>query len=347
MIRSRCTTRLAGALATIAALTFSPGVMAQVGGTPGVRDLSAVQVSARESGPRIWKFVRGQTQILVLGTIHTTSRDVEFSPFALQEALHQSDVVLGSPGVVVGEGVGLLRGLTLWPSIRKTKYLPNGQHLADVVPADVYATWQQLKATYLGKDRSVERMLPMYAAWQLHEAMQEKLKFSDGLQARALVIDIAETRRIARLDARYRMAIKEPRHAVQQFQVPPERDVECFRSTLAAIEDAPAAYPALTDAWRHGDVDGMQAALGSYQFPDYCWAALTNDAIARQQGVALDAQTRAAWSAALRKAIAAGGTIFTTAPVSDVLAESGRIRWLMDEGFRQPAPASDAAPSQR
>lgn len=304
-------------------------------------DLSTVNVSAADASPHVWEFKKGHVRVFVLGTIdYAVQRSSHPAP-KIKNAIQQSGVVLGSPGVVIGEGIGLLRGLSLWPSIRKSRYLPDGKHLADVVPPDLYVSWRRLKNSYLGGNADVERMLPMYAAWKLHQAMLGKAGLQEGSQVRPSVAELAEKQGIEVLDARYHLLIKDPKRAVQQFDVPQQQDLECFRSTLATIETAPDAFSALNDAWQNGDVDRMAVTLASYRFPDHCWATLTNQAIARQQGIRLDQEMREAWSDALRKGMASSNTLFMTAPVSDLLNQTGRIDWLKGEGFRAASTSTD------
>lgn len=328
----------------VVTLTFAPAAMAQAARVDPVRELAPVQVSTSTSGPYVWEFSRAGKRVLVLGTVLASSQSVDYVPDRIERAVGESDVVLGSPGVVVGEGIGLLRGLTLWSSIRNARYLPASQRLVDVMPPDLYGSWQRLKLHYLGDDAQVERMLPMYAAWRLHEAMLKKTGLSDDSQVRPPIARLAAKRGIPILDAQFHMPIGQPKRAIQQFRVPAEQDLDCFRSALAAIEAIPHASAPLMDAWASGDVTAMISSLASYRYPDYCWARLTNEAIARQQGISLDDEMRDAWHSALNKALGTGDVIFTTAPVSDLVTRTGRVRWLVDAGFRQTDPVPDDEP---
>lgn len=322
----------------------SQGVIAQQTTPPSVTELPAVNVSDADTGPHVWEFSNGPVRVLMLGTIDHARLSAGDPAPDVRNAIQQSGVVLGSPGVVIGEGIGILRGLSLWPSIRKSKYLPEGKQLADVVPPDLYASWRQIKSLYLGENADVERMMPMYGAWKLHEAMLTKRGLRGGNQGRSLIAELAQKHSIDMLDARFHLVIKDPKRAVQQFQVPQQQDVECLRSTLASMQTSPLAFDELSDAWSRGDVAKMTATLASNRFPDFCWVALTDQAIARQQGVLLDSEMRDAWVAALRKGMATSNTIFMTAPVSDLLNQTGRIAWLTGEGFRPALTSPDEQP---
>lgn len=121
--------------------------------------------------------------------------------------------------------------------------------MADVLPADLYASWHRLKAIYIGKDQHVERMLPMYGAWRLYEAMLKKTGLSDESLVRPPIASLASRQRIPLVDARYHLLIKDPKRAIQEFSVPRGQDLACLRSTLAAID---AVHQASSHCWTRG-----------------------------------------------------------------------------------------------
>jgi len=47
----------------------------------------------------------------------------------------------------------------------------------------------------------------------------------------------------------------------------------------------------------------------------------------------LDEQVRKAWLSALSQAAREHVVVFTTAPVADIVRDTGRIRWLLDAGY--------------
>lgn len=297
------------------------------------QDLQRVTVSAADSGPHIWEYRRGSNRVLVLGVVFPEPKNIDFIPNTIEKAIGASGAVLGSPGVIVGEGVGLWRTLTLWPSIRKAKYLPEGKYLADVLPAQTQPRWKALKDAYLGKDRDVEHMLPMYAGWKLYEALLDKEGIERKSSIAPMVEHVARTDRIEIIDTKFHLKINDPKTAVREFAIDPQADLACLDSTMSGVETLPAVARELADAWSGGDVPAMEALLDKHTLIPQCWSSLTNEAIARQQGLDLNEQVRKAWFAALEQAGATHPVIFTTAQVADLLHGTGRIRWLLDAGY--------------
>jgi len=102
-------------------------------------DIAPVHVIGTHQGPPILEFVRDDATVMVLGQIFPVQKNIDIHTAILEQQVAVSQVILGSRGVVVGEGIGVLRGLALWPSIRKTRFLGDGQTLSDRVPAQDYS----------------------------------------------------------------------------------------------------------------------------------------------------------------------------------------------------------------
>lgn len=322
---------------------------AQALGTVGsdrVTNLDAVVISAADTGPHIWEYHRGDQRVLVLGAIYPVPTSLDFVPATIQKSIDASSVVLGSPGVVVGEGIGLVRGLTLWSSVRKSKYLPEGRTLSDVLSPEDYLRWTELKTRYLPGDRDVERMLPMYAGWKLYEAVLELSGLEHkNVSAMETVMTLARGKRIPVVDTKFHLVIRDPKRAVAEFAVDSEADQRCLRATLAGVESLPGLSQQLAKDWSDGNLEAMTAILNLKTLPVPCWSWLTNDAIARQQGEDLDQAVRESWIKAFRQAASSNKVVFTTAPVTDLVQGTGRIAWLLSQGFApvvaQSPPALD------
>jgi hypothetical protein len=335
--------RLLGSCCAFIVLLASAGRLgAQEPSAEDVTNLDAVVISAADAGPHVWEYQRGAQKVLVLGTIYPVPTSLDFVPATVQKSIDASSVVVGSSGVVVGEGIGLFRGLTLWSSVRKSKYLPVGRTLSDVLSPEDYRRWTGLKARYLSGNRDVERMLPMYAAWQLYEAVLERSSIEQRkVSAIETVMQLAKGKRIPVVDAKFHLAIRDPKRAIAEFAVDAEADQRCLRGTMDGIESLPGLSQQLARDWSDGNVEAMKATLDSNILPTPCWSWLTNEAIARQQGEDLDRAVRDAWIKALQEAARSNKVVFTTAPVTDVLRGTGRVAWLLSQGF---TPVTEASP---
>jgi hypothetical protein len=203
--------------------------------------LDRVVVSAANAGPHVWEYRSGNNRVLVLGAVFPEPRNLDFVPNTIKMAIGSSGVVLGPPGVVVGEDIGIFSALTLWPSVSKTKYLPGGGRLIDLLPPQTLQRWNVLKATYLPKDRDVERMLPMYAGWKLYEALLDREGIDGKSSILAMVKRVARTYRIDVLDAKFHLKITDPKSAVREFAIDPQADLACLESTMSGSRRYPTS----------------------------------------------------------------------------------------------------------
>lgn len=328
----------------LAALCLAPQLLSTTHAGDGAQPVTELPtVKADASGPPIWRFVRGDRTVLVLGTLQPLPRDVAFVDTGLQSALAASGAILGSEGVDIGADIGLFRGLTLWPSIRKTKLIEGGKRLADVVPAEDYRRWSELKARYLPGNDGVERLRPMYAAWQLYEAALSARGMAPGSPVSRQISSSARKLDLEIVDARYQVKVRNPKEAVTSFEVDREADLACFRRTLHDLEPWLDAAPAIADAWSRGDTATTSAILETTPRLGRCWARLTNEAIAQAEGVDAARAAREQWRAALERATREHPVLFTTLPLDELLDGQGSAQALQAAGFRLEAPAGGIA----
>lgn len=300
--------------------------------------LSPVEIRA-SSGPPMWKYVRDGKTLWVLGDLGVVRKGTKLNEAAVRQRVAESGAVLGNQGLVVGDNVGMFRALTLWPAIRRVQVSANGARLADLLPEDTYGRWQQAKTRYVGRDEDAERLRPMYAAFQLYRSALEDHGLSNADVAGSVVRDAAKANRIPVLDVRARLPIGDARKAVRMFEVSRQEDIDCLSETLDRIEPWLSSALPLADAWAAGDLADVRSAR-SRNPVRACWSSLTNNAIARGEGIQdLDAHVRNAWRDGLRRATAEHDVVFATIPLRDALDGTGLAEVLVREGFEvEPFP---------
>jgi hypothetical protein len=241
--------------------------------------------------------------------------------------------VLGGEGLVVGDNIGFFRAATLWPSIRRVQFNANAATLHDVLPAEMHARWAAMRDRY-SRDADDERLRPMYAALELYRAGAKAAGMTGGPDAGDAVERFAKRAGVDIVDARLRLPIDNPKQAVRAFDVPRRDDVACLAETLDHLETWRATAHARAEAWRSGDVAALRA-LRPEGTLSWCWATLTNEAIARQQGIDdLHVRVQSAWGDAMQRAVAAHDVVFATVPMGDLLDSTGLVAVLEREGFR-------------
>lgn len=324
------------ALGTGAAAANQP---AAAPASEAVRTLGTMVVNANQSGPAIWEFTRGSKKVWVLGTFPLLPERLKFNASAIEARIAQSGVVLGSPGLVVGADIGLFRGLTLWPSIHRAKFNPDNRSLRDVLSPGTYAKWKVARSRFLGNDEDADRLRPMYAAYELFKAAVEQTHASTDSAAGPVIERAAKKQSVPRADARFRLAIREPKDAVKQFNVSGTDDIRCLEETLDRIEQFIQTATIRGDAWASGDLSRLSEFLASGSELNFCWARLTNQAIGVQQGFTdIDRRVDARWLEELRTALAGHDTVFTTLAVKELIGATGLAAALQRDGFQMTAP---------
>lgn len=306
----------------------------QTGVPPGsVTDLPTISVAASKSPP-MWLFSKGGKKLVVLGTQVPLPRDGIVVKSEIDAYVRRSQAVLTGPGLRTGEDVGLFAGMMMLGSMRKAMRNPGDRTLSEVVPPDEYRRWLSLKAKYLGNDRGVEKLRPMYAAFKLYGAALKHSDLTETSKVGPIIVQSAEAIGLQREDARYNLPSHDLKATLKAFDVEPARDLACFTSTLEQLESYMQFAPAAADAWAVGDMVRYKLAEDGYVPLDGCWARLTNASIARSAGVsdpykAVDAT----WLAAVRRALAQHDVVFSTLPARDLVYQSGLAAALRAEGY--------------
>lgn len=304
--------------------------------------LPAVVVEARGATPPLVRYTRGGKVVWLLGGPGLLPKGASIDWSGAEARIAESDVLVGMRGLVLGENVGVFRALTLWPSIRRVRFNANDATLEDLLPPEAFAQWRVAQDRYLGGDRGNERLRPMYAAFELYRAALA----DTGLVEQDVASEVGRIARrhgVPMIDARARLSIAAPKKTVRAFDVPREADIRCLQDTLDRLDAYLPAARARGEAWLAGDFDVASAPSGRDSLTP-CWATLTNDTIARGEGVTdLDGFVRDAWRDRLHDAVAEHDVVFAMVPTRDLMEASGLVAALEQAGFRpestsQPMP---------
>lgn len=308
--------------------------------TRGVRrrDTNAAFSARRDGRPQVWLYRRGDKKVWILGTVTTIPRGTVFDASDIATKVAAAGAIVGAPGQVIGENVGVLRALSLWGSIRKEKLNKGGARLPEVLPPDTYSRWQLMKSRILGADNDMDRLRPMYAAYELFQAFSRQMGIGDTSPASVSLRQTAKDLGRDIIDARLHLPVSDARATVKAFEVSEHDDIACLERTMTAIDGLLARMPQLQDAWATGDLAALEDSVSRGAI-DYCWATLTNQAIAKSEGVTdLSAAMNATWFRTVHSALVEGETVFTLAPVRDLISRQGPVALLLQDGFVQEEP---------
>ncbi|HEU0307328.1 MAG TPA: TraB/GumN family protein, partial [Lysobacter sp.] len=191
---------------------------------------------------------------------------------------------------------------------------------------------------YIGRDGGVEKMRPIFAAFELYQAAIE----DSGLTGKRIVspvIDAAiKQHGIKRTTPQVKVKVKNPKAALKEFRSESLGDLECFDKMLRNLETDVGRMAERANAWAVGDVEALRALPLGDQY-QACQGALMQAAVAQKNGLGnADTEAGAAWISAAEAAIANNDVSFAVLPMSELLKADGYLSALQAKGYLVEAP---------
>lgn len=308
----------------------------------GLRLMDVVVVSGTQPGPGLWKVSREGRVMWVLGTLWPLPKRMEWNSLDVERRIAASGVVLLPPRVDIKAKGAALGGLFLLPSLMSARNNPGDEKLADVLPPADYARWTRLKATYLGRDRGVEKRRPILAAMDLRDKALDAHDLSQRDPVREVITRAAKRADVPVHRTRLTLEVEDAKAAVKEFAVRPLDDLECFRRTLDQVENDLGTLAQRANAWALGDIAQLQA-LTYTDNAKACTDALLQSGLGQSRGFAeLPARVQAAWLADAEKALATHPESFAVLSMAQVVGPSGYLALLQQRGYTVEAPGEEA-----
>lgn len=328
-------------LATLLGLTFLSGSgWAQEAVEPSAAPVQNILVVGQKPGPALWKVSKGDHVLWVFGTYSPLPQKMEWRSQQVENALAQSQELLGAPGSAMSVGwADSFNVLTAAPFMIGIKKNADGKHLEEVVPPDVYARWTQLKAKYIGNDNGIEEERPMFVADQLFAKAIRASGMDNGYGIQGRIEELAKNWKIKRTSTKVMLPLENPRAAVRDFKNARLEDIECFTKTIDRLESDLDAMKARANAWSLGNID----AIRTMNFPDQkqsCNAAIFDSKwMDGLKGSAnLQQRMKASWLTAAEKSLATNQSTFAMLPMSDLLNPDGLVAALRTKGYQIDEP---------
>lgn len=288
-------------------------------------------------GPGLWKVSKGDHVLWVFGMYAPLPEKMEWRSQQVEAIVAQSQEFLLPPGAHAN--IGFWRGLTLLPGLIGVKKNPDGATLRDILPADVYARWQPLKARYLGKDDGIERERPIFAAQTLYQAGLKQAGLTNSGAVRAKVDAIVRQHKVKTTETAIKLDIDNAARALSDFKKSALADTACFDKTLARLETDIEAMRVRANAWAKGDI----AAIRQLSYPDQdsaCDDAVLGADFVKNQPGWQNVKQRAqdAWLAAAERSIGSNDTSFAILGLAEILGPGGYLTALQARGYQVDSP---------
>jgi hypothetical protein len=332
-------------------------VAAPAEGVAAAKDdiVAEVLVSGEQPGPGLWRVVKDDHELWILGTHGPLPRKMTWRSKQVEDAISQSQELLTQGGVDVKPNIGLIRGLFLLPAVYGAAKNPDGAKLADLLPSEVYAQWAEVKKKYLGRDEGIERWRPTFAILQLRSKARAKSGFGDSGLVWDEVRKLARKHRVKIVSTEFQqeLRIEEPRKKLKQFAKVSFDDVDCFSKSVATVESDLETMRLRANAWATGDLTALralperdrmldcamilgEALLSGEISPD----AESTGMLKKMQTEMMQAQVNAdeKWLSMAKAALAKNESTFAVLPIAKLLKAEGPLDHLRADGYVIEAP---------
>lgn len=305
-------------------LSFSaaaPSVLAQ--SAPPVAqeatELDEVVVLARRSGAPMWTVTRGDSTLILVGSIRSIPRDVTWRPDALEAAAAKADLIL-LPQEGRASFSDLLR--VIWRA-RTIGRMPQGQTTADYLRPDYQARLEALMAGERGQGWRTQSLL--FVGLDL---MQDKAGFRAGGETQDAIDVVRRSGRRARIDMRPVGIVRGDEMVDSLINAPQTVHVPCVERAIAAAEAGPESSRDRAQDWRAFRVpDVVNSPIE--QALNVCWPWGDPE---------LAPQLHQQWAAAVETAMISPGVTMGVAPVRLLAEEGGVLDSLKARGFEIVGP---------
>ncbi|HEX6572116.1 MAG TPA: TraB/GumN family protein, partial [Steroidobacteraceae bacterium] len=258
-------------------------------------------------------------------------RKLVWRPTEVESTIRASQAVIAPPSI--NASVGPLGGITLLPSLIGARNSPDGRRLAEILPGGLYARWLTLKEQYLGKNDTVERWRPIFAASELYEAALARSQLVPYAGVWPQVEKIARKAGVRVVEPEIEVRIEKARAAVKEFKRTSLDDVECFERTLRRLETDLDLMRERANAWAVGDVERLRR-LAPVERATACIGVLLESSLVQERGYGdVIERARLAWLRAVEEALARNASTLAVTSVDELLRPDGHFARLRRSGY--------------
>ncbi|MEZ5461009.1 TraB/GumN family protein [Dokdonella sp.] len=307
-------------------------------GSADISTLDTIVVSGEQPGPGLWKVSKGDHVLWILGTLNPLPKKMSWVSRDVEAIIAESQEVILMPNVSLSVKGGFVRGIFLLPSLMKARNNPDKEKLVDVVPADLYARWEVLKARYMGNDRSVEKRRPIFAAYELYESAIKRSDLSLKDIVTPVVKKAARRNKVEMVEPELDLRIESPGSALREFRKSSLEDIDCFARTMSRLETDIEAMKLRGNAWAMGDIEAIQSLPYTDQL-QACSDAILGASVVEERGLDdLRARIFSVWMGAAEEALQRNTSSFALLPMRLLLSDDGLLSQLRERGYTIEAP---------
>jgi uncharacterized protein YbaP (TraB family) len=274
----------------------------------------------------------GENELWLFGTLSVVPEEIRWRSAAVERAIGDSQEVLLPPGARAALTLNPVVLIRAWHRAREMSRNPDGKHLADALPPDLYRRYAALRDRY-ARRRSLEHLRPIIAAVRVYQAAIEEMGLTSNRDVLSSIERLARRAGVETTDTQLQV---DPDMLLDEAAlVPAEAELDCFTKVLDTIERGEKRIAARARAWSSGDVD----TLRRFDYPDIRKDCLTfpgwPEGLRRTLRAANDK-----WLDAAERALSVNRSTFGALDLRDLLAQDGLLARLREQGYQVDEPMS-------
>jgi uncharacterized protein YbaP (TraB family) len=293
--------------------------------------IEEIEILGERPGPQLWKITHGENTLWLLGLLQPLPKRMQWKSGAVEEVLDQSQEVIAAGGAVSAK-LGLASGFKLYRQWRALRVNPNEQTLADVLPANLYARFEALRAKYAPRDRDMAELRPIFAAGSLFRAAVDRVGLTTENDVHERVEKLAKKRDLP--IRQVKLMLENPSDTLGAVdEIPLAQQIACLETTIARLETDVDAMRVRAKAWADGDIDAFKAAV----YPDQqqaCWNAIGSASEIKP----LIEKAQRDWLSFFDTALARSRVSLAMQSLDRVLAPDGVLAHARSKGYEVRGP---------
>jgi uncharacterized protein YbaP (TraB family) len=236
---------------TILSLQLVP-IQSQANNESEIIALKRVMVVGRVPGPDLWKVTNGENVLWILGTLSPLPKKLDWNSAPIKEVIESSQALLLPPAV--NAELGFFKSLSLARSAIGIKKNPQKRKLVEVLPYDLYMRWLKLKEKYMGDNKSIEKVRPIFASQKLFAKAIKKTGLKSGSEIEKTVRKHAKKSKLEMIQPEITIDLNNPKKALKKFKKTEIDVLECLTKLLDRLETELNAMRFRAIAWSYVDI---------------------------------------------------------------------------------------------
>lgn len=298
--------------------------------------IEEVLVVGAQLGPGLWKVSKGNHLLWILGTHEPLPKFMQWHSAQVESAIAQSQAYIAPPDVKVK--LSTLQIVSILPSAIGIKNNPDGEKLNDVLSPELYARWLILKEKYIGKNKSIEKERPIFAAKELYDKALGKENLTSDTNIRYSVNQLVKQYKLRVVTPTETITLESPRKLVKQFKKTPLNDADCMEGIITTLESDLNNMRINANAWARGDLNTLKK-LPYFNQAANCDNAMLNSSFMNEENLGnIPQQALNVWVAEAEKLLEENTSTFAVLPIGQLYHPEGFLAALRAKGYEIVEP---------